>query len=106
MVVEVYPAASLHRWGLPYQQYKGDRHRAQREALIHALRQAASWLELGDHIDLCARSDDALDAVVAALTARAAALGLTTAPADAQVRDLARREGWIALPEAPLSALV
>ncbi len=30
VVVEVYPAASLHRWGLPHQQYKSDRHRTQR----------------------------------------------------------------------------
>ena len=102
----LYPAASLQRWGLTHHKYKGSDNRAEREGLIAALLRAAPWLELGAYADLCARSDDALDAVVAALTARAAALGLTSTPADGHQRDLAQREGWIALPEAPLSALI
>ena len=106
VVIEVYRAASLQRWGLTHHKYKGSDNRAEREGLIAALLRAAPWLELGAYADLCARSDDALDAVVAALTARAAALGLTSTPADGHQRDLAQREGWIALPEASLSALV
>jgi hypothetical protein len=42
--------------------------------------------------------------VVAALTARAAALTLATRPADDEVT-AARVEGWIAVPTAPLDAL-
>ena len=42
-------------------------------------------------------SDDALDAVLCALIARAAALGLTVPPPD-QDRERARAEGWIHLP--------
>ncbi len=53
--------------------------------------------------DVC-RSDDALDAVVAAMTARAAALGQVTVPGsdDAAV---APHEGWIALPTCTLEEL-
>ena len=80
--------------------------RDQLEALVYALLKAAPWLELGNHADLCARSDDSFDAVIAALTSRAAALSRTTVPADMVQRDQARREGWIALPTGPLSSLV
>ncbi len=105
-VVEVYPAASLKCWGLPHSGYKGSANRPQREALVGALLEVAPWLQLGSHADLLARSDDAFDAVVAALTSRAAALSRTTAPRDEAQRDQARREGWIALPIGPLSSLV
>ena len=53
---------------------------------------------------LCRTSHDALDAVIAALTARAAALSLTLRP-DPELQLAASREGWIALPTAPLTAL-
>ncbi len=105
-VVEVYPAASLKLWGLPYRGYKGTANRPQREALLTALTKAAPWLDLGTYADLCARSDDAVDAVIAAMTSRAAALSRTTVPADDTQREQARREGWIALPTGPLSSLV
>lgn len=45
----------------------------------------------------CQDSDDVLDAVIAALMARAAATGLCE-PIPDDVGDQARREGWIALP--------
>ena len=106
IVVEVYPAASLRCWGLPHKGYKRTVNRDQLEALVYALLKAAPWLELGNHADLCARSDDSFDAVIAALTSRAAALSRTTVPADMVQRDQARREGWIALPTGPLSSLV
>jgi integrase len=41
---------------------------------------ATPWLQLGDFEAVCRRSDHAADAVVAALTARAAATGHTTHP--------------------------
>lgn len=49
-------------------------------------------------------SDDAFDAVVAALIARAHALGATH-PVPPAALDRARREGWIALPSTPLAGL-
>ncbi|WP_432542551.1 DUF429 domain-containing protein [Kineococcus sp. SYSU DK002] len=105
VVAEVYPAASLRRWGLAHRQYKGEGHRAARQALVAALREQVPWLDLGGHVRLCEASDDALDAVVAALTARAAALGRCAPPPEEDV-ERARREGWILLPEGPLSTLV
>jgi hypothetical protein len=52
----------------------------------------------------CRRSDDAFDAVIAALTARAAVLGRTDLP-PASSLDAARVEGWIALPTGDLEEL-
>jgi predicted nuclease with RNAse H fold len=103
-VVEVYPAASLHRWGLDHRGYKRAPNVARLGELVDALHDRAPWLEFGSHEELCRASDDATDAVVAALTARAAALGRTTPPGEGQV-GLARTEGWIALPEGSLDEL-
>lgn len=97
-VVEVYPAASLHRWGLAARSYKGRGNGVALGGLVDALLQVAPWLDLGPHESLCRRSDDATDAVVAALTARAAHLGLTRGPADEDAK-AARTEGWIMLPD-------
>jgi predicted nuclease with RNAse H fold len=96
-VVEVYPAASLQRWGLPHRRYKGAAHGAALARMVDELRARAPWLDLGDHDALCRRSHDAADAVVAALTARAAARRLTIAPGEDQM-PAARKEGWIAIP--------
>lgn len=104
VVVEVYPAASLKAWGLPYRGYKRARHRHALGDLLDGLRTAAPWLDLGAAETICRSSDDATDAVIAALTARAAALGLVTAPAP-EHRDAAATEGWIALPTGLLSEL-
>jgi hypothetical protein len=77
-----------------------------REALIVALLQRTPWLDLRAYVDLCADSDDALDAVIAALTSRAAALSKTSTPDEAHLLQQTRREGWIVLPEAQLESLV
>ncbi|TDD66817.1 DUF429 domain-containing protein [Jiangella aurantiaca] len=103
-VVEVYPAASLKVWGLRHRGYKGGPNRTARDDLVTALRDAAPWLDLGPYDDVCRRSDHALDAVVAALSARAAALGLVTVPAGDQI-EKARVEGWIAVPTCGLADL-
>ena len=105
VVVEVYPAASLKAWGLPHQKYKGTNLDG-RLKLLRALSTAAPWLDLGQHAERCAQSDDALDAVIAALTARAKALNLTSTPSTSDEQDLAAREGWIALPTGPLATLL
>ncbi|MBL7490358.1 DUF429 domain-containing protein [Frankia sp. AgB1.9] len=103
-VVEVYPAASLARWGLPHRGYKRPENIANLQRVVDDLQATAPWLQLGDHETLCRRSDDVLDAVVAALTARAAAQGLTTRPGS-QHHPAAASEGWIALPTTSLTAL-
>ena len=76
-IAEVYPAASLKVWGLPWRGYKRPADLAVRTTIVDHLRTEAPWLDLGSHADRCRRSDHCLDAVIAALTARAAALGLT-----------------------------
>ncbi len=93
------------RWiFLPGGGYKLPRDLGALSELVTALQAAAPWLELGPHDQLCSTSNDALDAVIAALAARAAALGLTLRP-DPELQPTASREGWIALPTAPLAAL-
>ena len=104
-VVEVYPAASLKQWGLGHRGYKGRTNASKLNQIVTALLAAAPWLELNDHDATCRRSDHALDAVIAALTARAASMGLT-ARADLEQSEAARNEGWIALPNSPLHNLM
>ncbi|MFR9775639.1 DUF429 domain-containing protein [Micromonospora sp. MS34] len=103
-VVEVYPAGSLKLWELPHRRYKGTGNGPALGELVDRLTGAAPWLRLGGHEAACRRSDHALDAVVAALAARAAALGRVSRPAPADL-PLARVEGWIALPTGPLAEL-
>jgi hypothetical protein len=98
------PAASLKQWGLPHRGYKQLRNAQALEALIDGLLAAAPWLDPGPHESLCRPSRDAADAVIAALTARAAPQGLATRPGVLQ-QAAARSEGWIALPTSPLSQL-
>jgi uncharacterized protein DUF429 len=71
---------------------------------VDQLLDAAPWLDFGAAESLCRRSHDATDAVVAALTARAASRGLASVPGPDQ-EPAARTEGWIAVPAAPLSQL-
>jgi len=104
VVVEVYPAASLRGWGLPFKGYKGVANRPVLDDLVTALLRAAPWLSPGAFEAVCRRSDHAFDAVVAALTARAAATGRASRP-DAAQAGTARAEGWIALPTCPLEGL-
>ncbi len=106
-LAEVYPAASLKLWGLNARGYKG-RGSAETEQLSLLLRnlcQQAPWLDLGGHEARLAGSDDLFDAVVAALTARAVAVGLTVLPDDVQAA-AARSEGWIHLPAGGLHGLI
>ncbi|MFE7868937.1 DUF429 domain-containing protein [Micromonospora humida] len=104
-VIEVYPAASLRHWELPNQRYKGRRNNGALNDLMDQLMAATPWLQLGEFESACRHSDHAVDAVVAALTARAAAIGHATRPGPAELAS-AVTEGWIALPTAPLTDLV
>lgn len=98
-VVEAYPAAALRRWGFPSRRYKRDAHREARRALVADFRaRTSTWLILTPgQAERCAASDDALDALLSALVARAAAQGLVEPVPEAD-RDVAAREGWIAVP--------
>jgi predicted nuclease with RNAse H fold len=106
-VAEVYPAASLRSWGLDHRGYKN---RANTDALGHLVDQLldkAPWLECAGHEEAMRRSHDAFDAVIAAMTARAAALGQTFPPAGEDLAAAtAAAEGWIVIPNKPTSALL
>jgi len=107
-VVEIYPAASLLMWNLPHGGYKGGTNAAVLAGLVCQLLspQHAPWLDLGPWSAMCRENDDAFDAVVAALSARAAARGLAITPNANQLRE-AKTEGWIAVPvEGSLAMLV
>ncbi|MFC9516424.1 DUF429 domain-containing protein [Nocardiaceae bacterium NPDC056970] len=104
-VIEVYPAAALQQWGLPFRGYKGSAKREKLAQLVASFDEATTFLDLADFRGACEASDDAFDAVVAAVIARAAAVGQTRLP-DFADADVAGRDGWIHLPEGPLSALV
>ncbi len=104
-VVEVYPAACLKRWELPFRGYKRVANLTELGRLVDRLLEAAPWLDLGEYEALCRASDDATDAVVSALAARASALELVTVPEGEQAGPAAT-EGWIALPTTSLDRLV
>jgi predicted nuclease with RNAse H fold len=97
-VVEVYPAASLARWKLNHKGYKRPENVVRRGQLIAELLARARWLELGAFETACRESDDALDAVLCAVTARLASAGLCSS-VPANIKTLAQTEGWIALPD-------
>ena len=97
--VEVYPAAALHVWGFPSRGYKRTKGAEVRARLVSDLAQrTADWLTLSEQDwARCTASDDMLDALVAALVARAASKGRCK-PIPPSDRELAKEEGWIALP--------
>lgn len=102
LACETYPDAVLRLLlGLPrgrVPSYKGVEApaAARRATLLEDL--AGRGLRLSPaHRAACAAGDDALDALLCAIAARAAAIGLTEPPPPAQ-RDAAAREGWIHLP--------
>jgi Protein of unknown function (DUF429) len=98
--VEVYPAAALRQWDLPYKRYKATNHRDERVGLLAQVVAATrDWLSIPTQFHaLCEHSDDAFDALIAALVARAAALKEVIAIPDAE-RGAASREGWIHIPK-------
>ena len=106
-VVEVYPGAALPLWSdeaadvrLDPQGYKGSGATKRREALVEVLLRAAPWLTLDEPTRaLCVASDDALDALLSSLVARAAALRLTMKPQTMEQAGRSEVEGWIHVPE-------
>lgn len=97
-VVEVYPAAALRVWGLTARGYKGADGVASLADLVASLRDQAPWLH-GDeeHWRCVERNDDAFDALIASLVARAHVAGLCH-PIPPEHRAAAAVEGWIAVP--------
>ncbi len=91
-VFETWPAAAMHTWTGVSTGYKGRGAAAagRREELRQSLE---TRLGLSIPPD-AARDDDCLDAVVAAVLARSAALGHTMRPSPEQ-HPVAAREGWI-----------
>ena len=108
-VVEVYPAAALAMWDLPFKGYKTrtgteaakQASRVLRKTIVDRIDTLGrTWLILPDDARAaCLDSDDALDAFISSLVACAAATGETIAPTVGQ-RGAAQREGWIHLPTA------
>ena len=99
---EVYPGGSLRLWGFDTTGYRVDAER--RAALLDALSARAPWLDLGGFAPLAVANADAFDAVAAALATRAGALGAFAPPAS-DVLKIARREGWVVLPERAVEGL-
>ncbi|MGX7678276.1 DUF429 domain-containing protein [Jatrophihabitans sp. DSM 45814] len=105
-IVEVYPAAALRAWNFRPGAYKRDAE--VRLTLVRALAdRTKEWLTYPAALqELSAQSDDALDAIIAGLNARAATIsGATFEPVTPEEIDAAEIEGWIAVPTGPLEDL-
>jgi hypothetical protein len=93
-VVEVYPAVARRVWGL---------------GAVRSVEELDARLPIGFGDPAarraCERAEHAFDALVAALVARAAALGRTCLP-PAELGDVAASEGWIHVPTGSIEDLV
>lgn len=107
-LVEVYPAAALRAWRLPERGYKGNSAEAGRtRATIFrgVLEGTSGWLDAAPIRSACIDSDHTLDALIAAVNAVAARLGVTHAPESIEDHHCAVLEGWIHVPVVPLDEL-
>ena len=84
MLVEAFPAAQLRHWDLPYRGYSGPGTSRVRTLILKGLKHRLPMNST--HVKLMTQSADALDAVIAAFAAIAAAngsvFGFKTVPAD------------------------
>jgi hypothetical protein len=103
-VAEVYPAAALDAWGLPFKGYKGRAGREVRGELVAAVGRRLGLGFGNEARKMCAESDHALDALVSALVARSVAVGATRQP-DRRESEAAKLEGWIHVPSGAIGAL-
>ena len=103
--VEVYPAAALKQWDLTQpKSYKAADAYTERTTIARGLAKALN-VTLRPAVErACRETDHALDALVSAVVARAAALGWTRQPWSDDERDRAHVEGWIHFPH-PEAAL-
>lgn len=102
-MVEIYPGASLRLWGFDTKGYRSSLKK--RESLLSELQKATPWLDLNGHKQQMLDSCDSFDAVVAALATRASAIGATHSLEPENV-EIAKIEGWIALPSEPIGHLL
>jgi len=100
---EVYPGATLRLWGFDTAGYRTEDNK--RAKLLEKLKAQAPWLDLSGFEDQMLDSTDCFDAVIAALAARAVALGAYSKPAQEQIAK-ARVEGWICLPTGQVTSLI
>jgi predicted nuclease with RNAse H fold len=103
IVCEVYPGATLRLWGFDTAGYRTEDNK--RAKLLEKLKAQAPWLDLSDSEDQMLSSTDCFDAVIAALAARAVALGAYSKPSKDQL-DKAKVEGWICLPNGEIASLI
>jgi len=99
ILVEVYPAAALTRWDFDPHGYKGKKGKEIRQRLVaDFVQRTRGWIRIPEtSLGDCLESDNAFDALICALIARANDVGLTEpVPLDLSAR--ANTEGWIALP--------
>jgi predicted RNase H-like nuclease len=87
--IEVYPAGTLTRYGLPATGYKKGSDRARRQTILHGLE--GRW-QLGCDGSPLLESADVLDAAICVLAGCDFLRGKAVAPSNP---DLARKEGWI-----------
>lgn len=92
-ICEVYPAGFLFQHRLKHRGYKGASNAQVREEILGSLRLGMSR----EQADLCVADDNALDAVLAALSAHSVVTGKAYGPPEKQ-RQTALREGWIWMP--------
>ena len=104
-VIEVYPAAALAAWEIEPGRYKQRDGLEARCALLSALVEALPGLDVGEHYPALVATDHAIDAMIAALVARAYLLGQVCRRTEAQAKDAAV-EGWIWLPDRPARFLL
>lgn len=102
-VCEVYPGATLRLWGFDTAGYRTEDNK--RAKLLEKFKAQAPWLDLSSFEEQMLQSTDCFDAVIAALAARAVALGAYSKPSNNQL-EKAKVEGWICLPESELEALL
>jgi predicted nuclease with RNAse H fold len=103
LVVEVYPGASLRVWKFQSSGYRASE--SKRAELLQQLKARAPWLNFDSFATVMVESCDAFDSVIASLSARSAALGHFDAP-PAESMEVARIEGWVALPNRQLQELL
>lgn len=102
---ETYPDRAIRAFGLwpshlpERATYKGRGAAEVRRAIVQRLHERAPWLAMSDDdVELCVATDDALDAVMCALVARAVERQHLVHEIPADDLPFARREGWIRLP--------
>jgi predicted nuclease with RNAse H fold len=105
-VFEAYPAPSLTSWGISAVGYKSRVGASRLPELLARLEEQIALDISPEHREAAATDHNCFDALVAALVARAAGLGLTQPPAEGEEADRATREGWIHIPTNPLGDLL